>query len=86
MIRAFCAGDTLAQTVTVSRRLRQFLVGQLVEVAAEQDIVGRHPDLAADLAGDDVVVAGQDLDPNPGAGQRRDRMPALSFGGSRKAI
>ena len=31
------------------------------------------PDLAADLAGDDVVVAGQDLDPNPGAGQRRDR-------------
>ena len=46
-----------------------------IHVAAEKDIVRRDPDLAADLAGDDIIVAGEDFDAYPRVGQRRDRSP-----------
>src|SRR5215469_164918 len=52
---------------------RQLLIGHLVEVAAEQDVIGHHANLTADLARDDVVIAGQDLHSDPGARQRSDR-------------
>jgi hypothetical protein len=44
--------------------LRQFLVSQFVYLTTEKDIVGQNPNLAADLASDDIVVAGENFDEN----------------------
>jgi hypothetical protein len=65
--------------------LRQFLVGQLVYITAEKDVVGRDPNLTADFAGDDIVIAGQDFDATPERASAAIAVIALSFGGSRKA-
>ena len=42
--------------------LGQLRVGHGLDLAAEHDLLGIDADLGADLAGDEVVVAGQDLD------------------------
>jgi len=49
-------------------------------------MIGRNADLAADLAGDDVVVAGEDLDLYARVRQRGDRDAGGFLGGSRNAI
>src|ERR1700746_2876781 len=65
--RAPCAdGDSF-------QPLRQFLISQFLYITAEKNVVGWHPHRAANFAGNDVVIAGQDLDPDPGTGQGRDR-------------
>ena len=53
--------------------LRQLLISQFLYITAEKDLVSWHPHRAANFAGNDVVIAGQDLDPDPGTGQGRDR-------------
>src|SRR6516165_3346131 len=53
--------------------LRQFLISQFLYINAEKNVVGWHPHRAANFAGNDVVIAGQDLDLDPGTGQGRDR-------------
>jgi hypothetical protein len=53
--------------------LRQFLISQFLYISAEKNVVGWHPHRAANFAGNDVVIAGQDLDQDPGTGQGRDR-------------
>src|SRR6516165_1404786 len=60
--------------------LREFLVGKLVEIAADQHVICHHTDLAADLARDDVVVTSQDLYLDARARQRCDRDPGAFLG------
>ena len=46
----------------LARRVGKLIVGHLLDLAAEQHELGGQPDLLADLAGDQIVVAGDDLD------------------------
>ena len=62
MMRCLWAGETRANSVVLYRRVRKLIVGQLLDLAAEQHELGGQPDLLADLAGDQVVVARDDLD------------------------
>ena len=55
------------------RRVRQLRVGHLLDLAAEQHELGGQPDFLADLAGDQVVVARDDLDGDAVALQGLDR-------------
>ena len=58
----------------------------LLDLVAEEDASVGKPDLLADLAGHEVVVAGEDLDRDAVRLERLDgRGRALSFGGSRNA-
>ena len=60
--------------------LGELRVAQRLDVAAENDALDRQPDLAADLAGDDLVVAGENLDLDAVRGQRRDRRAGALLG------
>lgn len=57
MIRGLLSRRNLGADRGGFEALRQFLVGQLVHVTTEKDIVGQNPNPSADLAGDDIVVA-----------------------------
>ncbi len=72
MIRCLWAGETRANSVVFSAASASSLVGHLLDVGAQQDELGREPDLLADLAGDEIVVAGDDLDRDAVALQRLD--------------
>ena len=87
MIRCLCAGETPGEQRRASRRpSASSLVGHPLDVGAEQHAVGREADLLADLARDQLVVAGDDLDRDAVRLQRARSPPAqLSFGGSRNA-
>ena len=86
MIRCLCAGERRAKTWVVSSGFGEFVVGHRLDLAAEENVVGVQADLPADLAGHEVVVAGQDFDGDAVfAGARSIALAALSFGGSRKA-
>ena len=62
MIRCLCAGETRANSVVFSAASASCVVGHLLDLVAQQHELGRQPDLFADLAGHQVVVAGDDLD------------------------
>ena len=84
-IRSFCAGVSLAKTV-----VRRPCPASSRSLSARSRLPSRmspsRADLAADLARDDLVVAGENLHLHALARERGDRLAALSFGGSRKAI
>ena len=88
MTRAFCGGDSLANSVVSSTALVQLGVGHRVHDRRRSSVV-RHvqADIPADLAGHQLVVAGQDLhrDAVRAAGRRWPGRP-ISLGGSRKAM
>ena len=56
-----------------------------VDIATEHGVLDDKPDLLADLAGDDLVVAGDDLDADAVLAERRNGFARCLFGGSRKA-
>ena len=67
-------------------RLGQLLVRHFFHVVAEQDFFGVDADLGADLARDQIVVAGQNLHRHAVLPQRGNGgLAAVSFGGSRNA-
>ncbi len=73
MMRCLCAGETRANSVVFYRRVGKLVVGHLLDVAAEQHELGGQPDFFADLASDQIVVAGDDLDGDAVALQGLDR-------------
>ena len=73
MTAAFCAGETLANTVAFSARLWQFVRRQCRYLAAENDTVHGQADFMANLPRNDIVVAGQDLHLHAGGFQRGKR-------------
>ena len=92
MIRCLCAGETRANSVVRSAASASCGVGHPLDVGAEQHHVDDQPDLLADLAGDEVVVARDDLDRDavapadrrwpPGRSPWADRGTRRSPGGS----
>ena len=56
----------------VLRRLGQFGVGHGFHLRAQQHAIGRQPDFLADLAADQLVVAGEDFDRHAVVLQRQD--------------
>ena len=74
--RSFCAGESLANTVRALGGVGQLGVVHLLDLRCRAAISPTSSsDLAADLARDDVVVAGQDLDRDAVA-RRAPRSPA----------
>jgi hypothetical protein len=61
------------RTRTIRCRLGKFGVGHLFDFIAEEHRVGKKPDVAAYLAANQVVVAGEDLYCNTMFMQRFDR-------------
>ena len=59
--------------------LRQLGIVELRDPAAEQDLARRELDLVADLAGDDLVVAGEHLHLDAVQAQRGDRLARALF-------
>lgn len=49
-------------------------VAHALDLVAHHDAAGVDPDLRADMPRDQFIVAGQNLDPNAVAPQRRDRL------------
>ena len=81
MMRSFCAGDSLAKTVVALGGFGELRVAHRLDLARRAAIsLDGQPDLAADLARDDLVVAGQDLDLHALARQRRDRLARAVLG------
>ena len=62
MTRAFCAGETLAKTPAVSASSAKELVVHRFDFGAKHDAIDFESNLAANLAGDDFIVAGENLD------------------------
>ena len=61
-MRSFWAGETLANTVALSASLASS-ASYSASISLPRTIRSTgNPDLAADLPGDDVIVAGEDLD------------------------
>ena len=72
MIRCLCAGETRAKSVVFSAASASCSSVIFLDVVAQQHELGGQPDLLADLAGHQVVVAGDDLDRHAVALQRLD--------------
>ena len=72
MMRCLCAGERRAKSVVVSAACGELVVAHRLDLAAR---AGREPaampDLVADLAADQLVVAREDLDRDAVAVQRR---------------
>ena len=54
---------------------RQIRVARSVDLGAEDDAIDVKADFAADLACDDIIVAGKDFDPHAGPAECRDGWP-----------
>ena len=80
MIRFFCPGETRANTVVSSATVGQRRVGHPLQLVAEHDAARIEPDLRADVARHQFVVAGQDLDGHAIAPEGVER-----FGGARSS-
>ena len=74
MIRVFCAGETRAKTVVRSATCAERRVRHRVELLAEHDAARLEADLRAHVAGDQLVVPGQDLDGDPVAPEGLQRL------------
>ena len=74
MIRCLCAGESRAKMWVVSDGFGEFVVGHRFDLAAEEDIVGFQAYLPADLAGHEIVVAGEDFHGDAVLLQRVDRL------------
>ena len=61
-MRSLWEGESLAKTVVDFGGFGQLRLVHSFDLGAEQDMVDRQADLLADVAGHDVIVAGQDLD------------------------
>ena len=69
----------------VGMAVGQLVVAQALELGPGQDPADVETDVAADLGGDDAVVAGDDLDRDPEAARAwRSTSPASAFGRSTK--
>src|SRR6202030_3949275 len=73
MTAAFCAGETLANTAAVSARSASSFGDNFAILPAENDTVHGQADFMANLPGNDIVVAGQDLHLHAGGFQRSER-------------
>jgi len=62
MMRCLCAGETRANTVAFSAASSKLFITHLVDIVAEHHGIRVEADLLTHLAGDDVVVTGEDLD------------------------
>ena len=71
--RAFCSGESFANTLTVSASSPQLPVVELLQIGAQEDPVHVQPHLLADGAGDLLIVTGQDLYLDAILHQRLDR-------------
>ena len=61
MIRFFCAGDTRAKTDGLLGDVAERRVVEARDLVAGDDLVVVETDAPAHVAGDEIVVAGQDL-------------------------
>ena len=83
--RAFCSGESFANTLTVSASSPQLPVVELLQIGAQEDPVHVQPHLLADGAGDLLIVTGQDLYLDAILHQRLDRRFCGLLGRSRNA-
>ena len=61
MTRCLCAGESRANSDGLLGGLGEFGVGHFLDVAAEEHGVGGEADVLADLAADELVIAGEDF-------------------------
>ena len=73
-------GRRLRKDRRVLRRFCKFLVGQGVNILAQHDVLDRKPHFLANLPGDDLIVAGDDLDRDAVLVQRRNGLVRGLFG------
>ena len=87
MMRFFCAGETRANTRGLARPRAPSAASVMRSMSSpEHDRARVEPDLRADVPGDQLVVAGEDLHRDAVArGARASASAASSRGGSRKA-
>ena len=74
MIRVFCAGETRAKTVVLLGHRRERAVGHALDLVAADDAGTVEADLTADVLGDQLVVAGEDLHHDAVAAERAERL------------
>ena len=72
MTRAFCDGDSLAKTVMPGARFGELSSSIASTSAPSASAVDLEAHVLADLARDDVIVAGQNLDRNAGLAESGD--------------
>ena len=78
--------DQPGKDVVVSSGLGQLRLAHRLDLGAEQEVLRRHAHFLADVGGDDLVVASQDLDVHAQAVEPLQAPPwRVSLGGSRKA-
>ena len=64
----------------LTRRFAQFLVRHLLDIAADEHRFGIEPNIFADFAADEVVIAREDLNGNTVASQCLNSMASRLFG------
>ena len=74
IMRFFWAGETRAKTVGVLDHVGERRVAHTVQIFTEYDVFGVNADLGADVARNQFIVAGHNLEASAVAPHRSDRL------------